>query len=172
MNTPVPLTDRPERIPAQRSEIDVEQISSRPMVLVATIDPEIRIGLTELFQGFSLDAIWLRGVEAAKNALSKEKIAACLCGFWLQDGTYRELVRHIRRQRMDMPVIIVSAPACPQEYGEYLTAMNLGALDFLCHPYQKSELERMLWLATGEKGRSMNQQTSMLGPDLHTGEAA
>jgi DNA-binding NtrC family response regulator len=120
----------------------------RSTVLIATIDPAIRNGLTELLQPFSFNTIWLNSVEAAKRILAREKIAACLCGFWLQGGTYRELFRHIRRERLDTPMIIASAPAWPNEYREYLTAMNLGALDFLCYPYRKSDLERKLWWAT------------------------
>jgi DNA-binding NtrC family response regulator len=166
------LTDGVESSLGPSSEIDVEQVSSRPIVLVATIDPEIRSGLTELFQGFSFNTIWSKGVEGAKSTLYKERIAACLCGFWLQDGTYRELVRHIRRKRMEIPVIIVSTPACPHEYRDYLAALNIGAIDFLCHPYRKSDLERMLWLATEEKGRSRKRQASMTGPDMQTGDAA
>lgn len=157
-----------------RKKLDagVEHAVDRPTVLIATIDPEIRSGLTDLFQAFPVDTIWSQGVEAAKNMLATERIAACLCGFWLQDGTYRELVRHVRRQRVEIPLIIVSAPTCPHEYHDYLAAMNIETLDFLCHPYRKSELERLLRLAMGIYSRSMSQRTSMVGPDFHAGEAA
>jgi DNA-binding NtrC family response regulator len=167
MNPAVGLKESVEGILGKRSDMNVEDASGRPTVLIVTIDPEIRSGLTELFQAFPLNTIWLKGVEAAKSVLAKERIAACLLGFWLQDGTYRELVRHIRRERVEIPVIIVSAPACPHEYRDYLAAMNIGALDFLYHPYRKSDLERMLRLAMGAHTRSMRQQASMIGPDLH-----
>jgi len=124
-----------------------EKTRDLPTILVATIDPDIRAGLTDLFAGFSLNAIWLNTVEAAKEMLAKKKVTACLCSFWLQDGTYRELVRHIRRERLRAPLIIVSAPSCPNDYSEYLAAANLGTLNFLSHPYRRSELERMLRLA-------------------------
>ena len=161
MSSAVALKERVEGILRKRPEMDVEHAPDRPTVLIATIDPEIRSGLTELFQAFSLNTIWLKGVGAAKSILSKEKIAACLCGFWLQDGTYRELVRHVRRERAEIPVIIVSAPACPNEYRDYLAAMNIGALDFLCHPYRKSDLENMLRSALGAQTRWMRQQGCM-----------
>ena len=166
MNPAVALKERVEGILRKSSDMDVEQDPGRPNVLVATVDPEIRIGLAELLEAFPLNAIWLKSVEAAKNMLSKERIAACLCGFWLQDGTYRELVRHVRRERVAIPVIIVSAPTCPHEYQDYLAAMNIGALDFLCYPYKKSDLERMLRLAIETHSRSTRRQASMIGPDL------
>ena len=158
----------------RKSSPDLERVEAWSTVLVATSDPAIRSGLSDLFSGFPVNAIWSAGVEAAKSKLAKERIAACFCGFWLQDGTYRELVRHIRRERAEIPVIIVSAPACPDEYRDYLAAMNIGALDFLCHPYRKSELERMLSmsLAMEPEARSVREATDLIGRTLPAGEAA
>ena len=137
-------------------KVNVANATRKSSILIATIDPDIRSGLTDIFQTFSLNMIWSKGVEAAKSVLARERIAACLCGFWLQDGTYRELVRYIRRQRVDIPVIIVSPPACPNEYRDYLSAINIGALDFLSHPYRKSDLERMLPSAIAERMQVMD----------------
>jgi DNA-binding NtrC family response regulator len=158
---------------SRTKEFDLHRDRSpeQPNVLIATIDPEIHVGLTKLFQSFSLNTIWLRGVESAKSELARAKIAACFCGFWLQDGTYRELVRHIRRERLNIPVIIVSAPACPDEYHDYLSAINLGALDFLSHPYEKRELERMLRLAIGPLAESIGER-AMIGSDLSAQQTA
>jgi DNA-binding NtrC family response regulator len=155
----------------KRNETRLDRAPDQPNILIATIDPEIHLGLTELFQSFSLNTIWLRGVGSAKNTLSRQKIAACFCGFWLQDGTYRELVRHIRRERMEIPVIIVSTPACPDEYHDYLSAINLGALDFLSHPYQKSDLEKMLRFAIGSQSESIGDPRT-IGSELAPQETA
>ncbi len=130
----------------------------RQVVLIATADPEIYSGLSELFQSFSLNAVWVKGVEAAKRVLISEKIVACLCGFWLQDGTYRELIRHLRRGRRRIPAIIVSAPDCPGEYRDYLAAAKIGALDFLSHPYKKSDLIKMLSLVLQGESATVNPQ--------------
>lgn len=143
----------------------------KPTILIATVTPEIRNDLNDLLQAFSLNTIWLKGVEAAKNVLAKEKIIACLCGFWLQDGTYRELVRHIRRENMEIPVILVSEPECPHAYRDYLAAMNIEALDFLTHPYKQSELEGMLQLAMGPRSGSL-RQPGLVSADLHPRRAA
>jgi DNA-binding NtrC family response regulator len=180
MNPAVTLKERVEGILSSRSKTHLLEPLENPTVLVATTDPAIRAGLTELLQGFSVNTIWLQGVEAAKKILARQKVTACLCGFWLQDGTYRELVRHIRRERIEIPVIIASAPAWPNEYREYLGAMNFGALDFLCFPYQKKDLERMLQLALEPFTKSLRQHTqqrtqqntSLLGPTVQVGEAA
>ncbi len=144
----------------------------RPTVLIATIDPDIREALAELLETASLNAIWVSSVKDVKTLVAGERIIACLCGFWLQDGTYREVIRHLRRERMDIPAIIVSAPACPHEYRDYLAAMNLGALDFLCYPYQKSDFERMLESANGAHSRSIQQEVSENDRDFRERGAA
>jgi len=140
--------------------------------LIATIDTEIREALADLLEIASINAIWVGSVEDVKTLVAREKIAACLCGFWLQDGTYREVIRHLRRERIDIPAIIVSAPACPQEYRDYLAAMNLGALHFLCYPYQKLDFERMLESAIARHSRSMRQQVSENDHDFRERGAA
>ena len=121
--------------------------SQAPTVLIATIDSEVRDVLAGILDGHGLGIQWVRGVEAAMGLLAEDGVAACLCGFGLEDGSYKELVKHAKRQMPEVPVIIVSTPSCPNEYGEYLAAMNAGAFDFLCHPYQKREVERILRLA-------------------------
>jgi DNA-binding NtrC family response regulator len=152
----------------------VDQGPRIPTILIATVAPEICSDLKELLQTFSFNIIWTKGVEAAKSMLAKERVVACLCGFWLQDGTYRELVRHVRRESLEIPVILVSEPACPREYRDYLAAINIGALDFLSHPYRKSDLEGMLGFATGQQSLAMGEarlsvrrSSPLVGPDLH-----
>ncbi len=142
----------------KNSNTKCQNAPDRPNILIAAADPEIRTGLTALLQGFLVNAIWVNGVEHAKRLLGKERIAACLCGFWLQDGTYRELIRHMRRERIGASIIIVSAPACPNEYRDYLAAMNIGVLDFLCYPYQRFDFERMLESAVGNHYGSIDGQ--------------
>jgi DNA-binding NtrC family response regulator len=120
------------------------EIPDAPTVLVAAIDWRVRIGLSTVLPCFAINTVWAASVAEASKALEAKDVAACLCGFWLEDGTFRDLARHIRRAESGIPVIAVSAPACRNEYRDYLAAMNNGAFDFLCHPYQKSDLERML----------------------------
>ena len=146
--------------------------SNRSTILIATVDPEIREGLADLLDMSSINAIWVGSVEDVKAVVARERIAACLCGFWLQDGTYREVIRHLRRERLDIPAIIVSAPACPQEYRDYLAAMNLGALDFLCHPYKQSDFERMLESAIAANSLSARRQVSEEGQNYRERGAA
>jgi DNA-binding NtrC family response regulator len=147
MNPGVVLTERVDGTFARKSGAAAHPAPGRPTVLVATVEPEIREALAGLLEDATVNAIWVSGVKDVKTLVARERIVACLCGFWLQDGTYREVIRHLRRERMDIPAIIVSGPACPPEYRDYLAAMNLGPLDLLCYPYQQSDFDRMLGAA-------------------------
>ena len=155
-----------------KSVARIQPSPGRHTVLIATMDTEIREALADLLEFAAINAIWVGSVEDVKAIISRERITACLCGFWLQDGTYREVVRHLRREGIQIPMIILSAPAYPQEYRDYLAAMNLGALDFLAYPYQKRDFERMLESAIGGFSRSPIQLDSRIGHDLRALGAA
>jgi DNA-binding NtrC family response regulator len=158
MNPAVVLKEQADTNRSKKPSAITHRSPERPTVLIATIDPEIRSGLAELLEIVAVNGIWVRGVKDVKALVTGDRIAACLCGFWLQDGTYREVIRHLRRERIHIPAIIVCAPACPHEYRDYLAAMNLGALDFLCYPYQRPDFERMLQTAIASRSRSVPRQ--------------
>jgi len=119
-------------------------LSKQPSILIATTDPEIRSHMMELFHHYQITTLWASGLEEIKSAVAKSDVAACFCGFWLVDGTYRDVVRHLKCRRPEIPVVIVCAPACPQEYRDYLAALNIRAFDFMCYPYRSTDLERIL----------------------------
>src|SRR5262249_45462220 len=115
-----------------------------PSILIATTDPEIRSHMAELFKEYKFTIVWASGTAEIKAALATHDIAACFCGFWLIDGTYRDVVRQLKREQREIPVVIVCAPTCPNEYRDYLAALNIRAFDFICHPYRGLDLERIL----------------------------
>jgi FixJ family two-component response regulator len=85
---------------------------------------------------------------------------------------YMEVIRHLRRERLDIPTIIVSAPAYPNKYRDYIAAINLGAIDFLCYPYQQSDFERILDSAIAAHSRSTHPRVSESEYDLDERGAA
>jgi DNA-binding NtrC family response regulator len=158
MNPATVLRERGDSGFAKKSVTSIDRAPGRPTVLIATVDPEIREALVELLETTSVNAIWVSSVKDVKSLVAGNLVVACLCGFWLQDGTYREVIRHLRRERISTPAIIVSPPACPQEFRDYLAAMNLGPLDFLAYPYRQSDFESMLEAAIGSHPRLKRQQ--------------
>jgi DNA-binding NtrC family response regulator len=128
-------------------------VSGVPTVLIVAADRRVHETLTGILEGQGVETESVIGFEAAKSLLATGGIDACLCGFRLEDGSYRDLVKYTKRQMPEIPVVIVSTPGSPNEYGEYLAAMNAGAFDFLCHPYEKREVERILRLAVSSSRR-------------------
>lgn len=128
--------------------------SESPLILVASAASALREGLGEVLLGHLGKAEYVSGAPQAIERLKSNCVAVCLCGFSLEDGTYREVVKEARRQEIAVPVIMVSTPYSPNEYREYLAAMNTGAFDFLCHPYQKREVHRILDLAFTSRRRT------------------
>jgi hypothetical protein len=137
---------------------------AKPTVLVATVDPTISNSMGELLQMYPLRTVWAKGVDEVRAVLATENVAACFCGFWLIDGTYRDVVRLLKRQATEIPAIIVCAPACPHEYRDYLAALNIRAFDFICHPYRKSDMERILRGAISERAPIVRPAGSMRNP--------
>jgi DNA-binding NtrC family response regulator len=112
--------------------------------VLATTDQQILDGMGELLRGYRVNTIWARGIHEVRTALAEQDVLACFCGFWLVDGTYRDVVRLLKHHRAEVPMIIVCSPECPQEYRDYLAALNIRAFDFICHPYRNMDLERIL----------------------------
>jgi len=151
MNKPAATQDNPTGV-SRDEAVKVAPSPTRPSVLVATAEPSISASMRDLLQEYPIRTIWARGVNEVRLALAKESVLACFCGFWLIDGTYRDVVRHLKRQPIEIPAIVVCEPSCPQEYRDYLAALNLRAFDFLCHPYRKMDLERILEAAILRRG--------------------
>lgn len=126
---------------------------SGPTVLIATRNASIERDLAEALESCGANVEFAGGLAGVRDIFDarsgRSSVSVCLCGFGLQDGSYREVVKLSKRQTPEVPVIIVSTPSGSNEYDEYLSSMNAGAFDFLCYPYDKRELQRMLRFAIG-----------------------
>jgi hypothetical protein len=97
-NQSVPINGRSISVLRHEPSGTLQQISNLPTVVVATVDPAISNAMRELLQIYPLRTIWVRGMNEVRDVVAKQNVAACFCGFWLVDGTYRDIVRHLRRQ--------------------------------------------------------------------------
>jgi DNA-binding NtrC family response regulator len=122
--------------------LDADQTWSK-RVLLATTDSEIRHSISDLLHGYKIKTLLATGLSEIKSALTKNDISACFCGFWLIDGTYRDVVRYLHLQRAEIPVIVVCARNCSKEFGDYLKALNIRACDFISYPYRETDMERI-----------------------------
>jgi DNA-binding NtrC family response regulator len=157
-------------IPMRRESVEnLPPVLETPTILVATVDAEIKESMRGLLDLYPLKTVWAKSVDEVRAALAKETVSACFCGFWLIDGTYRDVVRHLKKQPIEIPAVIVCAPACPNEYRDYLAALNIRAFDFICHPYRKTDMERILQAAFSARNALHRFQTfpsdAVLAPD-------
>ena len=169
MNQPRAANENATSVSRHEAVEIVEPALAHLTILVATAEPAISTSMRDLLAAYPLRTIWARGVDEVRSALSRETVDACFCGFWLIDGTYREVVRHLKRQPAEIPAIVVCAPSCPQEYRDYLAALNLRAFDFLCHPYRRMDLERILRATISKRGlsaRGAQDPVRVVQPDL------
>ena len=158
MDQAAPAGKRPVNVSRFESADKSEPAIAQPTVLVAAVDPAITDSMRDLLQMYPLRTLWAKGVREVRTLLEKENVTACFCGFWLVDGTYRDLVRLLKRQPVEIPAIIVCEPACPNEYRDYLAALNIRAFDFICHPYRKADMERILQAALSERALAARRQ--------------
>jgi DNA-binding NtrC family response regulator len=149
----------------KRPEIGSGHVPGRPPILIASLDSEIRSGLAQILPQFPINTVWVKNVEDARSVLNNMQIAACFCEIWLQGGTCRELIWHVRRKSEDLPIMIVSDSASSNEYCEWLAAMKTNALHFLTHPYKASDLERFVQLAITTHSRTARWQSSFPNPN-------
>ncbi len=156
------VSKNPTAILHHESTVQFQPSLEQPVVLVATTDPVICHSMGALLQMYPLRTLWAKGVGEVRALLAKENVAACFCGFWLVDGTYRDVVRLLKRQPVEIPAIIVCEPACPNEYRDYLAALNIRAFDFICHPYRKTDLERILQATLSERAAAARLRGSMV----------
>jgi DNA-binding NtrC family response regulator len=162
MDKAAAVSKNPATVLPRESAAQFKQPTEQPVVLVATTDPVISDSMHNLLQMFTLRTLWAKGVGEVRALLAKENFSACFCGFWLVDGTYRDVVRLLKRQPVEVPAIIVCEPACPNEYRDYLAALNIRAFDFICHPYRKTDLERILQATLSERAMAARLRGSLV----------
>ncbi len=120
MDYTTPVSSDLSAILQRDSDQEFPSVGAPPTVLVATVDPVSTDSMRELLQLYPWRALWAKGVGEARALLAKENVAACFCGFWLMDRTYRDVVRLLKRRPVEIPAIIVCEPACANEYRDYL----------------------------------------------------
>jgi DNA-binding NtrC family response regulator len=162
MDQIAPLLSNPSRVLHRHSDEQFPPLADWPTVLMATVDPVISSSMCDLLQMYPLRTLWARGLGEVRALLSKENVAACFCGFWLVDGTYRDVVRLLKRRPVEIPAIIVCEPACPNEYRDYLASLHIRAFDFICHPYRKTDLERILQATLSERAHAARLRGTMV----------
>ncbi len=115
-----------------------------PQILVVCSHPTITDELSQLLLQCGVVPVHARGVTESKSILAAGRVALVVCSTHLADGSYADLISQLRRSKPPVPVVIASSLVNNDEYREYLNAMRLGAFDFICSPYRRLEIERIV----------------------------
>jgi|SRR5580704_2381587 DNA-binding NtrC family response regulator len=123
------------------------EIANQFGVVIVSADLRIGAAMTEILGECSLNSTLVAGVSELKNALARTSPIACLCGFELADGSFREVLEFLERQPVQIPTIMVSAPSPSETPASILDSLKAGALATICYPYRLSDVQIMLWSA-------------------------
>lgn len=134
---------------------------SKLRVAIATADSSVQSSLSKILCGFSIESVWLKSTDDVRQAFAGNSIDCFVCGFWLENGTYREAVKHIKKQVFKVPFLMISTPGATNEYRDYLASLNVGAFDFICYPYQETEVKRILQSAFAERQRWLSRDSAI-----------
>jgi len=114
----------------------------RPQILVVDDTEGIRTYLKSLLSGKGYDVVLAENGASALERLGAEPaLAVVLLDVMLPEMDGLEVLRRIKRQRPELPVIMVSVVS---RASTIVDAMNLGAADYLSKPFEEPELDAAL----------------------------
>jgi DNA-binding NtrC family response regulator len=123
------------------------EIANHFGVVIVSADSRIGAAMTDILRECSLNSTLVRGLSELKNALPHTCPIACLCGFELADGSFREVLEFLERQPVQIPTIMVSGHSFGETPACILDSLKAGALATICYPYRLSDVQIMLWSA-------------------------
>lgn len=125
-------------------------MTDRAKILVASADEQTRGALTGVLQACRLEALHSSSISETRDILSREEVSVVFCGPSLKDGTCQELQKSL--QAAPVPVVLAS-PGDPQtEFHHYLNSLRMRAFDFLCFPYERREVMRIMQQVLHRRG--------------------
>ena len=112
-----------------------------PNGLVVSSDEEVRRSLADILVRCGLAPLFSSTVAGSGIVLSRRKVFVVLSHNFLVDGGYEDIMKAVRLSNTNVPVIVVSRMG---DWPEYLTAIHMGAFDYLAYPPIPGELERIV----------------------------
>jgi len=116
-------------------------------VAIVTSDVAIQASMVELLQECSLRPELASGIAELKSICAGTPPIACLCGFELADGSFRDAVEWLDAQPFQIPVIMVSPPSVGKMPECFVDSVKAGALATICYPYRLNDVQITLWSA-------------------------
>jgi two-component system response regulator PilR (NtrC family) len=121
------------------------------VVLLASSAGEERGALIRVLMQCGLVPILSPSVQVALATLGSQEVGLIVCADQLEDGSFRDLLRVVRKMNCQKPVIVASRLG---ECEEYLEAMRLGAFDLIAAPYFLKDVKPIVERALQEHPQS------------------
>jgi DNA-binding NtrC family response regulator len=119
-------------------------------VLVICAEGEHRERIVETVRKLSLMPASCGSLAEARSLLVRQDFSVVFCSDTLPDGDFRELLKELRKTTAHVPVVVLSRVA---EWDTYLSALGVGAFDYVALPPNSAETERILWAALSQSAR-------------------
>lgn len=106
-------------------------------ILIIEDEKEIADTLTYALASENYAPLWVSSCKQAIKTLQQQEIDLCLLDIGLPDGNGFELLKTIRQQGMDVPVIFLTARS---EEIDRIVGLEIGADDYICKPFSPREV--------------------------------
>jgi two-component system response regulator PilR (NtrC family) len=110
-------------------------------VLVVDDEPDIRELLDLTLTRMGLKVTTAEDLGVARRALAEQSFSFCLTDMRLPDGNGLDLVREIARDHPQLPAAVITAHG---KVEDAVTAMQIGAFDFVSKPVDLSILRKLV----------------------------
>lgn len=134
-------------------------------VLLVEDDLDLGNGVRFALADQHFDVVWVRRLTDAQRALDHHQFDLMVLDLGLPDGDGLDLLTRQRRQRLRLPVLILSAR---DNLNDRLLGLDQGADDYLVKPFALAELlSRLRALARRSYGLDAEEMLTLRGLALH-----
>jgi DNA-binding response OmpR family regulator len=110
---------------------------------VLVVSPSLNRALSGILEGTSckLTVLHSPDCEQALAHLTQSMISVVICEALLPDGSWKDLLEHIRHGRAS-PVLVVTSQLADESL--WAEVLNLGGYDVLAQPFDREEVTRVV----------------------------
>lgn len=107
------------------------------MILVVDDDPQMRRVLTRVLEGAEHECMAVETVADARTAMRDPACQLVLCDVMMPGESGFDLVREARRERPDLPIVMISAVT---DVSLATLALELGAYGYVTKPFEPNQV--------------------------------
>ena len=146
--------------PTNPAEPRTEQQRSEARILVVDDEPNMRRVLCKLVRRDGFETVEAANGVAALEILDKAEVDVVLTDLKMPQMNGIELLAEVRRRRVGIPVILLTAHGT---IGSAVEALKRGAFDFLTKPFEPDEIRQVVTKAVAT--RKLEEAETTIEPD-------